>query len=751
VFCFSLGKSDKDFKKYLNDFKFILKNNKITANYNSSILQEYLQDMSLITSYFDESFLINLESYANYDYFSIARFKIDSITNKNILNELNFFYDELQYKHKLKAYEHLKEGLEYYINGCKSSESEIFFKNCYKLLEKSVKDYKNNPASYFFMANCALFGKKDFKKALELYELTYTYAIIDLKYKNFAIYAYLIAAFLEAILHKNYQKSIKLLLNALEYNQNFIPAHLMLAKIYAINSEHQKALISIEQILELNYEYILEILLDEDLKKIKKLKDLVTSKNIELINKENSNFLKLIKEFKQCKIDCKDWKKLFSLINEILKLKEQDITINCDNLDKLLNLTLKPNLYPYKRIVKINGLINKLKNEFLNLHLDKRDLIIKRVSKLLESVTIKDSQACKELIELKDFLSSLNPGTFEDALELEKKLMNFFVEIKKIDNINAHANDVAISQEGEYLIFSTLKNKIILIGINKQIDEQKIFEGNKDVINDISINVEENVVVACSDDHTLRVWDIDSQEEIANKNFGQDLVKGISINKFTKELLALTANSKELLFLDLKTLELKRSILINRFFTKAVAISSNAKYITYANFDNSIIIYDIHHKKEVGKLIGHKSYVTALSIDYSGEYLISSSSGGEVILWNLFSQKAVKSFNYASKEIDAVAISIGGEYITNIVDNVIYVYALDFNKWQDLQIEKLKKEQEKKEEKEKQEQKEKKEQKKDSKKKNKKFINIDFKKYRSKFFKALIKYIYDNFKNVKKD
>ena len=46
----------------------------------------------------------------------------------------------------------------------------------------------------------------------------------------------------------------------------------------------------------------------------------------------------------------------------------------------------------------------------------------------------KEEFIAKKRDELKNFLTSLNPGTFEDALKLEQKLMNFFVEVKKIDN-----------------------------------------------------------------------------------------------------------------------------------------------------------------------------------------------------------------------------------------------------------------------------------------------------------------------------
>jgi len=746
VFCFSL--KDNNYKSFLQNFTYIIKDNKAYAIYNQSFFNDVLKDKNFILQYIDNNF--NLDKYIKQNIVTIPYFKVAIVLDKDLLSEYSKYFEYLAHKNKFTYIESLQNGIEFYKDGCKFEKETTFFKHSFKYFKQSIKDLENNPIAYFFMANIKHFIDLNLNTALKYYKLSYLYASIDNKYQNIAAYSYIMLAYLEALLYKQYNKSLEYLNKSTHY-KNLLFTKYLNAKISAILNKKNDTKNYLEDLIQLDFKYLITASFDKDFDNFKSiLCDIAESKIKNLSSDIYNNLISFINEFKKYNIAQEDFNKLKPfLLKIIMKLNSNYNThlISLDNFES--EITKVPPFFSYYYMIKLQNYINEAKNFFNNLNLHKRDIIVNRILKIINKINSNNYN--QEIDEFKkEFYKTLNPGTFEDALKLEEKLMNFFVEIKKIDNIKAHANDVAISQEGEYLIFSTLQNKIILLGINKDIT-QKVFEGNKDVINDISINVEENVVVACSDDHTLRVWDIESQKEIANKNFGQDIVKGISINRFTKEILALTANSKELLFLDLKTLKLKRSIPINRFFTKAVAISSNAKYITYANFDNSIIIYDIHHKKEVGKLVGHKSYVTALSIDYSGDYLVSSSSGGEVILWSLLSQKAIKNFNYQSKEIDAVAISNGGEYVTTIVDDIIYVYALNFNKWQDLQIEKFNKEQKQEEKKQKQEEKKKKEQKKEAKKKKKNFINIDFKKYRSKFFKALIKYIYDNFKNVKKD
>jgi len=395
--------------------------------------------------------------------------------------------------------------------------------------------------------------------------------------------------------------------------------------------------------------------------------------------------------------------------------------------------------------------INECKKAFEALELDKRDNIKRKILEIINGVEIIDKEVCKDFIEFKkEFEARLNPGTYQDALELEKKLMSFFTKIEEIEKITGEANDIAISKNGEYLAYSNLKYAIYLVALEAKDEhtEPKEFLGHSDLINDIALDVDRDILISCSNDHTLRVWSLSDAKEINSLHFGTNIIKSVIVNKITQEIVALSS-SRDLLFIDVSTLKINKKIPTNRFWTKSVAVSSNGKYIVSANFDNSIIVYDVKSQKDVNRLYGHKSYVNSISIDHSGDYMVSSSSDGEIILWNLESGIDVKHFSSdSSKGVNGVAISLGGKYVAYILDKRILVYALDIGR---LQNEKIKKKQEEAKAKEpmqeSQEDSKKKKKKSSSKKKFK--INIDINKYLSKFFKALLEFVYKNMKQKK--
>lgn len=197
-----------------------------------------------------------------------------------------------------------------------------------------------------------------------------------------------------------------------------------------------------------------------------------------------------------------------------------------------------------------------------------------------------------------------------------------------------------------------------------------------------------NLSLPISSEDTKKVNDVLFQ---INSDAPLDNVKDIVVSK-DKKFIVVCSDDKTIKKYDVKTGKLIQEFLWEigkehegSFY--AIALSNNNKYLAAAGFGRNeshtgdIKIFDFETGKIIKNLIGHKDSVFDLSFSEDDKYLVSGSSDKKVILWEMQNFIELKKINTHDKSVNTVKIikSDNDYKILSSSDNLISIYSIKEN------------------------------------------------------------------------
>jgi WD40 repeat protein len=97
-----------------------------------------------------------------------------------------------------------------------------------------------------------------------------------------------------------------------------------------------------------------------------------------------------------------------------------------------------------------------------------------------------------------------------------------------------------------------------------------------------------------------------------------------------------------------------------------VAFSPDGKTLASGSFDKSVIVWDLHGRRELRTLRGHKNDVNAVEFADDGRILVSASSGGDILLWDVTTAKPLADpFHGHVGSVQDVAVSPDGTAVAS--------------------------------------------------------------------------------------
>lgn len=228
---------------------------------------------------------------------------------------------------------------------------------------------------------------------------------------------------------------------------------------------------------------------------------------------------------------------------------------------------------------------------------------------------------------------------------------------------------------------------------------------HRDAVRSVAFSADGKLLASGSDDSTLKVWDLKTQQPILNKQLtGEILSIAFSIdnrtlassgtdrtiklwNLQTGELLhslsehawqmnsiAFTADNQKLVggsqdgaigVWDLASKKLIRTLSKDASRVHTVAISPDNSLLATSSRDNTIKLWDLSSGKALPALKGHSAPVNSLAIDPDSAILASGSTDGTIKLWNLYTGELIRTLDEHLGEVYAVAFSPDGQTIVS--------------------------------------------------------------------------------------
>ncbi len=274
----------------------------------------------------------------------------------------------LENKRKTDAAEDFNDAIEFYNDGCKFIDKPIWFKNAHKHFSASIDKYERNPLAHLHLAHIYHYQEefRDFDKALEHYELCFTYGEADEKSKAVTAQGYFYAGWLEAVISSNYDEAIKLTKRVIEFDPKLVEkAYYNLAKFYSLKRDAKNSIHYLELLIK-NYDrtYAIKVKSDADFQII------------------DNDFNKLLESLKQ---------ESYQQVVEFFKLKDtiDSYDLPLDSYGKIVI----PSTLEIDKLIEKNTYFDyldaipkilRLKDKFMGLRLSERDELHRQIIILLQ-------------------------------------------------------------------------------------------------------------------------------------------------------------------------------------------------------------------------------------------------------------------------------------------------------------------------------------------------------------------------------
>lgn len=228
---------------------------------------------------------------------------------------------------------------------------------------------------------------------------------------------------------------------------------------------------------------------------------------------------------------------------------------------------------------------------------------------------------------------------------------------------------------------------------------------HRDAVRSIAFSADGQLLASGSDDSTLKVWDLNTQQPILNKQLtgeilsvafsadnrtlassGTDrtiklwnlqtgeLLHSLSEHAWQVNSIAFTADNQKLVggsqdgaigVWDLASKKLIRTLSKDASRVHTVAISPDNSLLASSSRDNTIKLWDLSTGKSLPALKGHSAPVNSLAIDPDSAILASGSADGTIKLWNLYTGELIRTLDGHLGEVYAVAFSPDGQVIVS--------------------------------------------------------------------------------------
>jgi NACHT domain- and WD repeat-containing protein len=227
-------------------------------------------------------------------------------------------------------------------------------------------------------------------------------------------------------------------------------------------------------------------------------------------------------------------------------------------------------------------------------------------------------------------------------------------------------NSIAINEDCTSVI-SGGGDGILYIWEKEKGDENfrlKKLKGHTDRIWSVAISSNGKFAASGSDDKTVRIWNLESKEEIKCLKGHSRWVQALAFNNSCKVLASSGGDGKIILWnVSGDSVEPLVQLLGHDDSVLSLCFSADDKYLLSGSRDQSVRIWNVHSKFSVNEIDSHSDRITCAAFSTDGRILVTGSNDQTVRLWDTGSGKPVKSALNVGTSISSIKISTDNKFI----------------------------------------------------------------------------------------
>ncbi|EKX32589.1 hypothetical protein GUITHDRAFT_82168, partial [Guillardia theta CCMP2712] len=190
------------------------------------------------------------------------------------------------------------------------------------------------------------------------------------------------------------------------------------------------------------------------------------------------------------------------------------------------------------------------------------------------------------------------------------------------------------------ILVGTIDNELFEIDIEAGAPKL-LLQGHRSMqVNGLATHPSKRLFVTGGDDHSVRLWDMDSRKQIGMRML-EDAVSSVSVSLDGNHIACGLRNGK-LVILKLRTMRPHLERKDRKLAILEVKYSANGKFLAAGGGDCFIDIYDVQSEYEwIGTCAGHKGSILALDWSADSKQIQSDDERGNHLYWDVESSKEI--------------------------------------------------------------------------------------------------------------
>ncbi|KAJ8020837.1 hypothetical protein HOLleu_40535 [Holothuria leucospilota] len=214
---------------------------------------------------------------------------------------------------------------------------------------------------------------------------------------------------------------------------------------------------------------------------------------------------------------------------------------------------------------------------------------------------------------------------------------------------------------------------------DKSLSEYQVLRGHSGPVYSCSIVPDSDVLLSCSEDTTIRGWNLSSQTNVAVYRGHNYPVWDIDMSPSNLFFASASKDSTARLWSTERTYPL-RVYCGHLMDVDCVKFHPNCKYLATGSNDKSVRLWDINAAKSVRLFTGHRSTVLSLAFSPDGNFLASAGEDRRIKLWDLGSGSMVKEFRGHGDTVYSLCFSPDNSMLASgSIDNSIRIWDIRKN------------------------------------------------------------------------
>jgi WD40 repeat protein/chitodextrinase len=254
----------------------------------------------------------------------------------------------------------------------------------------------------------------------------------------------------------------------------------------------------------------------------------------------------------------------------------------------------------------------------------------------------------------------------------------FAQTVELIQTFEGHTDSVksvAFSPDGKMALSGSSDNTIKLWDVETQ-QEIRNFKGHNDKVYAVRFFTDGNTIVSGSGDKTVRLWNITTGEKMTIFRGHKSAVRTIALSPDENTIVSGSEDNTIKLW-DIST---EQEVMTFQGHTKpiyGVAFSPDGRFILSGSFDDTLKLWDIETGEEIRTFEGHTGDVDSVAFSPDGKTALSGSSDNTIRLWNIKTGKTLSEFSDVDR-VYAVTYSPDGQYaLSGSQDNTMKLWGIE--------------------------------------------------------------------------